>query len=253
LAAVSGLSAQQAKTVRLPSLDGLRGTLTAGQLRELLARSGFAGPVTTEAVPLKSCKWPVPAAGKVCGINLDDSDEREYAPDIPVILYVWSYHPEDERGPIPSVIGLPLEQAITRLDEHRFTDVYVQFEEEKLRTTYRGCAAGHVCDTFPGRGEPWRKEPGSVHLFVATRHPGPMRTDRMPDLTGLSFQQARNKLDELGCRGLIKIYALECPQNSEPGLVCKQAPEPGHQLSLSHPAFSVGLSAGRSQGSPPPR
>jgi len=217
---------------------------TEAQARERLARAGFTGIITTKTMSYSECPQKALREGTVCGASPDDLAteglrQKAYPSDTDIVLYLMgSYRLDDAFGLVPDVIGLSLLEAVKKLDEQGFTSVSVRFVE------LVACKTGEVCSTGPEKGVPTRRGPSMVSLIVATRYPGPMRrvygangiavgySERMPDLTGDTIDQAWNKLDALGVGSSIsiKLDQRQCIQNVQPGLVCGQSPELGSKL-----------------------
>lgn len=242
------------------SLPGVQG-ITESRARDRLKERGFNKVIsygTSEKV-----KCPPNNAGYLPGIVCETNPPYiRSGSDIPVdteiaLLVQGERAADEEYGFPPKVIGMSRAEAVKALASTKWnveTLTYV-FKEDA------SCPAGTVCRLFDGHNAqqrpdgswdshvlntvPRRISPNFTLSIGSKYHRGEKDPDAMVDLTGYSFDEALDKLDQLGTRGGIGLDERHgCKPEVEAGRVCWQSLRAGDRTT-SFGRVYFGISKGR--------
>jgi len=135
---------------------------------------------------------------------------------------------EDERVPVPNVVGMLQEDATQELEDAGFV---VEVEEEASSSV----PEGRVIRQSPLPAQ--KVDPGStVKIFVST---GPSKVE-VPDVRGETEADARDELEGLGLT--VEVVYQDAPDPADVGKVMEQIPLPGVEVD---PGYSVRIFVGQ--------
>jgi serine/threonine-protein kinase len=123
--------------------------------------------------------------------------------------YVYFVYADEDTKPVPNVVGRTLDEAVAELQEEGFlVDIARENDEAEEGTVFR---------QDPAAGE--EEEEGSTVLVGVSSGPA---TEPVPQVTGLSEDDARDELEEAG----FEVNAVEVFSDEDEGNVVAQNPEP---------------------------
>ena len=199
----------QVDEIRLPDLRGMPYAEAAALLRDNDLQP-VSYPDNVPSMPVEVITSQTPPAGSVVrkGRNVSIGVNRP---------------PEAARAPVLS--GLPVDQAVS-------TARNVNLRLESISYAHSSQPAGRVIEQSPAPGERVTAEAGLS--IVVSRGPEPRRAV-MPDLAGVTVEQARERLAELGLRS---VQAVPSGVSFDaPGVVASQEPAAGAEVTIGTPVL----------------
>jgi beta-lactam-binding protein with PASTA domain len=204
------------KSVEMQSVPRFPGSMQ--RAREVYRNRKYRGELITKIVPASECIKDRVPKGDVC--KQLPAAWAEVPVGTPITLYLMGERTiEDPYGYLPDVLGLGLEEAKGILREFNFTGpVFVKFSDDSKCKPYVVCE----CHADSGFYEPSKPVARHAALVVTMGSKFPRKGQasnrelmRMPDLTGLTEQEARERMDMLGLRAKIGLHPTQGCETQE--------------------------------------
>jgi penicillin-binding protein 1A len=151
--------------------------------------------------------------------------------DVPVERFAQP--PPIPTATVPDVLGLMVEEALAILEERGFKPRVETIEHHYPEGTV-------IAQTPDGGGSAWV---GSAVVLHVSDGEGEAPLVEVPDLLGMSEEEARETLEELGLR--VHVVRKRTSDLSEDGIVIEQSPEPGTEV---EPGERVVIGVGQHRG-----